>query len=199
MPIQEIENQYNYSTISACKWKTVKEMKIKNFSLLLLLTLASIFAAGCTATQRAVIDPPSIGGRNSAFVEKVMSEKSVVTPRNKIRVKTDKYANKKVITEIDRQASEYLACMGSRTSINKIRGAIVYIVDTVFECEFHRTCAGELCRTKCDPDIIIVSYQALGKEGILPLLKHEWSHLDNNYAEDHSNLTAQLKKCIRYE
>lgn len=165
----------------------------------LLIFLLILLISGCTAKQRALIDPPSIGGRNKAFVEKVMSEKRIITPRNKIEVRTDRYANRKVISEIDRQASEYLACMGRKTSLAKIRGAVVYIVDTVFDCEYHRSCAGELCRSKCDPDVIIVAYEAIGKEGILPLLKHEWSHLDNNYAEDHSNLTPQLKKCIEYE
>lgn len=158
-----------------------------------------LMISGCTATQRAAIDPPSIGKRNNSFSQKVVSEKTTVTPKHKIIIKSDKYGTKKVISEIDRQATEYLACMGSKSSINKLRGALIYIVDTVFECEYHRTCGGELCRSRCEPDIIIVSYNVFGKDELLPLLKHEWAHLDYNYKEDHSNLTPKLKKCIKYE
>ncbi|MGH7884704.1 MAG: hypothetical protein ACRENO_03300 [Thermodesulfobacteriota bacterium] len=172
---------------------------MRYFYLLIISMTFLVLISGCTATQRAAIDPPSIGARNRSFSEKVVSEKTYVTPKHRIIIKSNKYGTQRVISEVDKQASEYLACMGSKTDINKLRAALIYIVDTVFECEYHRTCGGELCRSKCEPDIIIVSYDVFGKGELLPLLKHEWAHLDYNYKNDHSNMNPELKKCIKYE
>ena len=101
---------------------------------------------------------------------------------------------------IDNQMTEYAACVrnkfGKDPQINKLKNIKIIIVkDSKFECKYHNgRCSGEY---DAERNIILVARKDFGKEGFIPLLKHEWSHANGILKSDHSNLDY-VQKCTRY-
>lgn len=100
-----------------------------------------------------------------------------------------------ILDNVDRQFSEFSACFGI-TDGGKLAGEYpVAVVNGTFACEHH----GGRCNGQYDPGIslVIVSYKAFKRKGILPLLKHEWAHAYGILNNDHSNLKT-VQECTRY-
>lgn len=101
---------------------------------------------------------------------------------------------------IDTQYEEYARCVKQKLrkdpDLGKLREIkIVIVQDSKFECKYH----GGRCSGEYDSElgVIIVARKDLGKSGFVPLLKHEWSHVNGILKSDHSN-HEHVKQCTRY-
>lgn len=114
----------------------------------------------------------------------------------KVNVSKEVFANDREIrSSIDAQFKELSQCYGIKDNGWEARKYMIAVVDGTFKCEYHRgKCNGEF-----DPDVglIIVSYRAFNRKGILPLLKHEWAHAYGILNSDHGNLKT-VKECTTY-
>jgi hypothetical protein len=100
-----------------------------------------------------------------------------------------------LLENIDVRFTEFSRCFGITDGGKEVSGYLIAIVHGTFTCVYHRgRCNGEF-----DPDysLIIVSYKAFNRKGILPLLEHEWAHAYGILSSDHENLD-EVKKCTGY-
>jgi hypothetical protein len=126
------------------------------------------------------------------------SLKESITPAYGFRISvspplSDK--KEKIIDNVDIQFREFSGCMGITDNGARVRPYLISVVDGTFECKYH----GGRCNGEYDADnnLVIVAYRAFKREGILPLLKHEWSHAYGFLKSDDSNLN-EIKRCTRY-
>jgi len=157
----------------------------------LLFILASISCANIGRINQ-VIDPEEVN-------KKELNRYSYkVTPEYKLRVTTVKELSGKqgkILTNVDKQFTEFSNCFGINDNGAVARKYLIAVVVGTFECEYHRgKCNGEL-----DPknDLIIVAFKAFNREGILPVLKHEWAHAYRFLDSEDNNLKS-VKKCTKY-
>ena len=100
-----------------------------------------------------------------------------------------------LLEDIDVRFTEFSECFGITDGGKEVSGYLIAIVHGTFTCIYHRgRCNGEY-----DPDysLIIVSYKAFNRKGVLPLLEHEWAHAYGILSSDHENL-EEVKECTRY-
>ncbi|MCL4245749.1 MAG: hypothetical protein KJ002_11570 [Candidatus Dadabacteria bacterium] len=100
-----------------------------------------------------------------------------------------------LLEDIDVRFTEFSRCFGITDGGKEVSGYLIAVVHGTFACIYHRgRCNGEY-----DPDysLIIVTYKAFNRKGILPLLEHEWAHAYGILSSDHENLDG-VKKCTRY-
>jgi len=100
-----------------------------------------------------------------------------------------------LLEEIDLRFTAFSECFGISDNGKELSGYLVAIVHGTFSCVYHRgRCNGEY-----DPGntLIIVSYKAFNRRGILPLLEHEWAHAYGILSSGHENL-EEVQKCTRY-
>ena len=121
-----------------------------------------------------------------------------ITPAYSFRVSISPQLSdkkEKIIRNVDAQFREFSGCMGITDNGAGVRPYLILIVDGTFECEYH----GGRCNGEYDTDnnLVIVTYRAFNREGILPLLKHEWSHAYGFLKSDDSNLD-NIRPCTRY-
>ncbi len=101
----------------------------------------------------------------------------------------------KIKNNVDTQFREFSECMGITDNGARVRPYLISVVDGTFECKYHGgRCNGEY---DADDNLLIVTYRAFNRKGILPLLKHEWSHVYGFLKSDDSNLD-EIKRCTRY-
>lgn len=101
----------------------------------------------------------------------------------------------KIKSNVDTQFREFSECMGITDNGTRVRPYLISVVDGTFECKYH----GGRCNGEYDADnnLLIVTYRAYNRKGILPLLKHEWSHVYGFLKSDDSNLN-EIRRCTRY-
>ncbi len=100
-----------------------------------------------------------------------------------------------ILENIDEQFTEFSGCFDIRDGGQKAGEYLIAVVNGTFKCEYHRgKCNGEY-----DPEnsLVIVSYKAFNRKGILPVLKHEWAHAYGILESDHENLKT-VQECTRY-
>jgi hypothetical protein len=100
-----------------------------------------------------------------------------------------------LLEDIDVRFTEFSECFGITDGGKEVSGYLIAVVHGTFSCVYHRgRCNGEY-----DPDysLIIVSYKAFNRKGVLPLLEHEWAHAYGILSSDHENLD-EVKECTRY-
>lgn len=103
--------------------------------------------------------------------------------------------DRSLLDEIDLRFTAFSDCFGISDNGKELSGYLVAIVHGTFSCVYHRgRCNGEY-----DPGntLIIVSYKAFNRRGILPLLEHEWAHAYGILSSGHENL-EEVRKCTRY-
>ena len=114
----------------------------------------------------------------------------------KVSVERDLRAQEDVILrDVDEQFSEFSACFDIRDRGKVAREYLIAVVNGTFGCEYHNgRCNGEY-----DPEypLLIVTYKAFNRRGILPLLKHEWAHIYGILRNDHRNL-KEVQECTKY-
>ena len=100
-----------------------------------------------------------------------------------------------ILRNVDEQFSEFSACFDIRDRGKEAREYLIAVVNGTFECEYHNgRCNGEY-----DPEypLLIVTYKAFNRRGIMPLLKHEWAHIYGILRNDHRNL-KEVQECTKY-
>ncbi len=161
-------------------------------ALLILVLLPVLGACANVGQVKRMVDP------NKLNKTKLKSLPTQTTPMYRFHVSTTKNLEGKqtrVVKEVDKQFASFEQCMHIQDRGAEGRRNRIVVVDGMFECKYHRgRCNGEF-----DPEyaLIIVTYKAFNKDGILPDLKHEWAHAYNILAADHSNL-KEVKKCTKY-
>jgi hypothetical protein len=130
--------------------------------------------------------------------ENLKSLPEVTTPVYTFRVSVvSSLSSKKsrIIKGIDNKFSEFSRCMNITDDGAISRQYLISVVDGTFECKYHgRRCNGEY---DSQNKLIIVTYKAFNREGMLPLLKHEWAHAYGFLKPDDSNL-EEVRKCTKY-
>lgn len=101
---------------------------------------------------------------------------------------------------IDDKYSSYSKCLkeklNTQSKIEKLQSIkIIVLPPGHFKCNDHNG----RCNGYYDPSLqaIFVSINGLHRNGIAPLLKHEWGHADGIVPPDHSN-SDYWKKCTKY-
>lgn len=100
-----------------------------------------------------------------------------------------------IIENVDIQFSEFSRCFGIDDNGKEVSGYLIAVVDSTFLCNYH----GGRCNGEYDPEnsLIIVTYEAFNRKGVMPLLKHEWAHAYGILRSDHENLD-EIEKCTVY-
>lgn len=175
-----------------------KNIPVREANRLYILLIALIvfvsLAASCANIGRwtQVLDPEEVTKSD------LLNMPYELTPEYEFKVSVSKevFANDTEIrNSIDAQFTEFSECFDIKDNGGEARKYMIAVVDGTFECEYHRgKCNGEF-----DPDagLIIVSYRAFNRKGILPLLKHEWAHAYGKLGSGHENLKT-VKECTRY-
>lgn len=155
--------------------------------------ILSLYAACANVGRVAdVIDPQKVAK------PELSSLPVITTPKYIFRVSIvesliDK--RKYIIAEVDDQFSEFEECAKVSDGGKEARHNLISVVDGTFECEYHGgRCNGEYDSAR---NLIIVSYKAFNREGLLPLLKHEWAHAYGILRPNHANL-KEVKRCTTY-
>ena len=110
------------------------------------------------------------------------------------------YSNQQWGEFIDEQYEEYSYCtkviLKKDPKLKKLQKVKIIIVkDSKFKCDYHsRRCSGEYDTSL---NTIFVSRKDFGKGGLVPLLKHEWSHVNGILESNHTNLN-KIKVRTRY-
>jgi hypothetical protein len=100
-----------------------------------------------------------------------------------------------LIQNVDEQFTEFSACFNITDRGKKVREYLIAVVNGTFECKYHNgRCNGEYDE---DYRLLIVTYKAFNRRGILPLLKHEWAHIYGILRNDHWNL-KDVQICTKY-
>gem|GEM_PF-1477667 len=167
-----------------------KRPKMKK--ILILLIIPALISCANVRGASTVISPRKIDR------EGLKSLKESITPAYGFRVSvvpplSDEKG--KIITNVDTQFREFSKCMGITDNGARVRPYLISVVGGTFECKYH----GGRCNGEYDADnnLIIVTYRSFNREGILPLLKHEWSHAYGFLKSDDSNLD-EIRRCTRY-
>jgi hypothetical protein len=120
------------------------------------------------------------------------------TPKYGFKVAKDGNVNadmSEILENVDYQFTEFSECFSIKDGGEKAREYMIAVVNGTFRCEFYfGSCNGEY---DGDYGLIIVSYKAFSRKGILPVLKHEWAHVYGLLRDDHQNL-KDVKWCTRY-
>ena len=105
------------------------------------------------------------------------------------------YEGGDIASDVDTQFTEFSECFGIKDRGAAVSQYLITVVDSTFLCPYH----GGRCNGEYDPEnsLIIVTYRAFNRAGILPLLKHEWAHAYGILSSGHENLD-EVKKCTRY-
>lgn len=100
-----------------------------------------------------------------------------------------------ILKNVDEQFAEFSGCFNIRDRGEGAREYKIAVVNGTFECEYHHG----RCNGECDSDyrLIIVSYKAFNRRGVLPVLKHEWAHAYGILRNDHKNL-KEVRECTKY-
>lgn len=139
-----------------------------------------------------IMDPEEVNREN------LKSLPSETTPEYGLRVGITRKVpgdERTILGNVDRQFTEFSDCYDIKDGGKRAREYLIAVVNGTFECEYHKgKCNGEY-----DPasSLIIVSYKAFNRKGILPLLKHEWAHIYGILRADHENLKS-VQKCTKY-
>lgn len=166
--------------------------RMKNLPILLVLCVSLTASCANMGRSTQVLDPEEVSKENlkdmpydltPEYGFKVSASKKVSASRNKI------------LNNVDRQYSAFSECFEIKDNGREAREYLIAVVDGTFECKYH----GGKCNGEYDPGagLIIVSYKAFNRKGILPLLKHEWAHAYGILGSGHENLKT-VKNCIRY-
>ncbi len=100
-----------------------------------------------------------------------------------------------ILDSVDEQFSGFSQCFRIKDGGEEAKRYMIAVVNGTFRCEYHRgRCNGEY---DSDYGLIIVSYKAFNRRGILPVLKHEWAHVYGILRNDHGNL-KEVRKCTGY-
>ena len=161
--------------------------------------MASVIMAGCGTAAKAyrVVDPQKLNK------EQLSKSAVLYSPEYKIpyaKTKGVDYSNRKWGEIIDKQYSEYSSCLEKKLKkdpgLKKIQKVKIIIVkDSKFECKYHKgRCSGEY---DASLQTIFVSRKDIKKQGLVPSLKHEWSHVNGILKSNHSNLN-KITVCTRY-
>ena len=159
---------------------------------LLLILLPLIVSCASVKRASTIIDPKSVNKK------KLQSLPTVTTPVNGFRVSIAKSLSKKeeqIVKQVDDKFLDFSECKGITDKGQRARIFLISVVEGTFECEFH----GGRCNGEYDPanKLIIVNYKAFNRDGVMPLLKHEWAHAYGFLKPDDSNLD-ELKPCTKY-
>jgi hypothetical protein len=109
---------------------------------------------------------------------------------NNLRGETDE-----ILDNVDAQFSEFSQCFRIKDRGEEARRYTIAVVNGTFRCEYHHgRCNGEY---DSEYGLIVVSYKAFNRRGVLPVLKHEWAHAYGILRDDHKNL-KEVKWCTGY-
>lgn len=109
---------------------------------------------------------------------------------NNLRGETDE-----ILDNVDEQFSEFSQCFRIKDGGAEARRYMIAVVNGTFRCDYHHgRCNGEYDSAY---NLIIVSYKAFNRKGILPVLRHEWAHVYGILRDDHKNL-KDVKGCTGY-
>ena len=165
----------------------------------IILVLLGVYLIGCGTTAKIyrVVDPREIDK------EQLSELQPKYTPRYEF-----KYVRNEGVDQshdwwgdyIDNRYEEYSSCVKKKFKkdpqfklLQDVK--IIIIRDSKFNCKYHYgRCSGEYDKSL---NIILVARKDFEKEGCVPLLKHEWSHVNNLISTDHGNLEV-VKKCTKY-
>jgi hypothetical protein len=97
--------------------------------------------------------------------------------------------------DVDSKFSEFSRCLKIKDNGAKVKPYLITVLDGTFNCKYH----GGRCNGEYAPDnsLIIITYKAFNREGILPLLKREWAHAYGFLKSDDSNLD-EIRRCTNY-
>lgn len=100
-----------------------------------------------------------------------------------------------ILDNVDQQFYQFSSCFNITDGGEKAGRYPIAVVNGTFACEDH----GGRCNGQYDPgnSLVIVSYKAFSRKGILPLLKHEWAHAYGILENGHRNLKT-VRKCTGY-
>jgi len=163
------------------------------------LFIISLFAAGCGTATKAyrVMDPRDVNK------ESLSKTKTYNSPKYKIpyaKTKGVEHSEEFWGEVIDEKWEAYSKCVNTKLKkdpdlkkIKKIK--VVILKDSKFECKYHSgRCSGEY---DASLRTIFVSKKDFDKKTRLPLLKHEWSHVNGIMKSGHAN-HKQIKVCTKY-
>ena len=163
------------------------------------ILLISVLLAGCGTASKAyrVMDPRDINKQS------LSKTKAYYSPKYKIpyaKTKSVDHSEEFWGQVIDEKWAAYSKCVKTKLKkdpkVNKIRKVkVVILKDSKFECKYH----GGRCSGEYDASLntIFVSKKDFDKKTRLPLLKHEWSHVNGIMKSGHAN-HKQIKVCTRY-
>jgi hypothetical protein len=168
------------------------EIMMKKAAMILFLLFPIIISCANVGRVSTVIDPKRVEK------EDLKSLPHVTTPVYKFKVSTVKALSdkrKKIVDEVDEQFAEFSRCMNVTDNGARARQYLISVVNGTFQCKYHvGRCNGE---HDSKNKLIIVTYKAFNREGILPLLKHEWAHAYGFLESDDSNLDEVIH-CTKY-
>lgn len=100
-----------------------------------------------------------------------------------------------ILRNVDNQFTEFSDCFRITDGGEEARRYMIAVVNGTFRCEYHHgRCNGEY---DSEYGLIIVSYKAFNRKGMLPVLKHEWAHVYGILRDDHKNL-KEVRECTGY-
>lgn len=165
----------------------------------LVLFIASVTISGCGTAAKAyrVVDPYKL---NKQQLSKTAPFYSTKYELSYAKTKGVDHSNRRWGEIIDEQYEEYSYCVKTKLKkdpqlerLQKVK--IVIVKDSKFECKYH----GGRCSGEYDHSLqtIFVSRKDFDKKGLVPLLKHEWSHVNGVMEPMHAN-HDKIKKCTKY-
>src|ERR1700757_246752 len=151
--------------------------------ILLLLIISALSSCANVRGLSTVISPQEVDK------EGLKNLKEVITPIYALRVSINSPLSdkkEKILNDVDSQFREFSRCMNIKDNGAKVRPYLISVVDGTFNCKYH----GGRCNGEYDNpnNLIIVTYKAFNRDGILPLLRHEWAHAYGFLRNDDSNL-----------
>lgn len=158
------------------------------------LTVLLFIVTGCANIGRfgQIMNPEELSKEE---LKKLPAEK---TPEYGFRVAVERDVPEEtgeILGNVDTQFSEFSECFSIKDGGEKARQYTIAVVNGTFRCEYYfGSCNGEY---DSDYGLIIVSYKAFSRKGILATLKHEWAHVYGLLKDDHQNL-KDVKWCTRY-
>ncbi len=163
------------------------------------LIIISILLGSCGTASKAyrVVDPRDINKQS------LSKSKAYYSPKYKIpyaKTKGVEHSDEFWGEVIDDKWEAYAGCVKKElkkdpklSKIKKVK--VVILKDSKFECKYHSgRCSGEY---DASLSTIFVSKKDFDKKTRLPLLKHEWSHVNGVMKSGHSN-HREIKVCTRY-
>lgn len=181
----------------------------------ILLSLLIIFLTSCGAAKN-LADPDDYGSKQALYKEEVDFTVYTEVGHKLVDVAVvgdflSEYGIEKAKEKIRSDFFEYISCMhqdmievGNKLMDPAAYWADVYrkykvvIVPETFKCfnDQHIVCHGF---HSTNPKMIVLSWKRIATDEVLAMGPHEFSHLTGDYEHDHSNLTDELIKCIKYK